>query len=367
MPLLEINKAFRRKDKRVVADGVPTKKVESFARSLQRIIRGLITPEVAKTILKEVRAGNIKAAADAIPWYDPANEESVKKWERLAKRLKALLKEHMEETGKKEMREAGLPIHFRVADEDKPVDPTKPVEPKEEPKKFKISWPVKRIFRGTLFGILEETPPPKSAPISESKASRDWLDIRVGGLIKEISGEQRASVNRMIMDQYNAGMRAEDIADNISATVGLLEREQKWVDDREITSYIDFRNAGLTEAQAKKRSKEVAAKYAKELLRKRGERIARTEFKQVESEGRFQAWSTAQEEGVLPQDVKREWVSAPPSSRPDRPCKICLDLDGQQVGIGESYYSNILQAPIRRPGTDSHPHCRCTEKLVVDR
>jgi hypothetical protein len=362
MPLLEINKAFRRKDKRVVADGVPTKKVESFARSLQRIIRGLITPEVAKTILKEIRAGNIKAAADAIPWYDPANEESVKKWERLAKRLKALLKEHMEETGKKEMQEAGLPIHFRVADEDKPVDPTKPVEPKEEPKKFKIPWPV----TATLFGMLWGTRPPKKAPLSESKTSKEWLDSRVARLIREISEEQRAIVHETILDQYNAGTRAEDIADRIAAEVGLLRRERDAVARRRKLIFDKLQQEGLSKKKAKERAKVLGDRYAAQLLRKRGERIARTEFKQAESEGRWQSWRTAQEEGALPRDIKREWVSAPPSGNPDRPCSICLELDGQQVGVGESYYSSILHKPVERPGSDSHPHCRCTEKLVIE-
>ncbi len=86
-------------------------------------------------------------------------------------------------------------------------------------------------------------------------------------------------------------------------------------------------------------------------IRYRALSIARTEVITAANEGQRQLWSQAQAQGLLPLDVNREWIANAGA------CPVCVDLDGEVVGINEQFSSGTY-------GPTAHPRCRCDTGLT---
>lgn len=178
-----------------------------------------------------------------------------------------------------------------------------------------------------------------------------WMETRAMELVTQgITAQQHETVRLLLQDGFERGLRIERLYPEIRANIGLLPRELEAVANRRMLHEA----AGMPSARVDK----LTAKYSEQLLRKRAERIARTETINAQAVGRRQMWQLAEESGNLPK-VQRRWVSAPGSDNPDRPCEICLDLDGKTAPINGQYES--IKGPI--DGPTAHPGCRCSETL----
>lgn len=82
-------------------------------------------------------------------------------------------------------------------------------------------------------------------------------------------------------------------------------------------------------------------------IKDRAEMIARTETNRAQSSGLSALWDQAVDQGALGADAQRVWIASPDA------CDICLELDGQTVGLEEEWADGIDQPP-------AHPNCRCT-------
>lgn len=183
-------------------------------------------------------------------------------------------------------------------------------------------------------------------------ASVEWARERGSKLVQEISARQRELIRSVVARGLKQGVRADAMARSIRRSVGLLEREEAAVERRRSL----LLEQGASEATADAR----ADSYAEELRGKRALRIARTETVAAQNQGLLDGWKEARDEGELPDTVKRQWVSAPESPNPNRPCQICLDLDGQLVGLDEPFVSKII-GQVMAP--TAHPACRCAQVL----
>lgn len=86
----------------------------------------------------------------------------------------------------------------------------------------------------------------------------------------------------------------------------------------------------------------------------RAEMIARTETMTAANEGQRQVWAQAMDQGLLPNDIQREWIATSDANV----CPICEELNGARTSIEGEYPD---------PGGDGppqHPNCRCTEGIV---
>lgn len=181
--------------------------------------------------------------------------------------------------------------------------------------------------------------------------SKRWMETRAMELVTQgITAQQHETARMLLQDGFERGLRIERLYPEIRANIGLLPRELKAVGNRRALLVAE----GIPEGRIDK----LVAKYSQQLLRKRAERIARTETITAQAAGRRQMWQLAEESGELPK-VQRRWMSAPGSDNPDRPCEICLDLDGKTAPINGQYES--LEGPI--DGPTAHPGCRCGETL----
>jgi hypothetical protein len=179
----------------------------------------------------------------------------------------------------------------------------------------------------------------------------NWIDQRAANLVREVSEKQKLAVRELIRQALGRGERPVAILKEIERVVGLLRREQIAVEKRRQDAIASGMDPIAADA--------MAARYAKRLLKKRGERIARTETVEAQSQGRIDAWRQARAGGQIQPTTKRKWIASLGS---ERTCEICTGLSGQTTELDGFYFSDVLGADIERP--PSHPQCRCTEVLV---
>jgi len=182
--------------------------------------------------------------------------------------------------------------------------------------------------------------------------SIDWVREHGLDLVADgISPRQKETVTSIIQNAMEQGLRPTDAMEQIKANIGLTNREYEAVINRRIL----HEEAGLPQPEVER----LTGKYQQELLKKRALRIARTETIAAQAQGRKDAWRVAQEAGKLPK-VQRRWLAPAPSPDPNRPCDICLDLDGTTAPVDGVYQSNYIGEV---PGPPAHPQCRCSESL----
>ena len=102
-------------------------------------------------------------------------------------------------------------------------------------------------------------------------------------------------------------------------------------------------------------------RYSERLLAQRATIIARTESLRAAHSGQKALWDQAVTDGLLPADTKRIWQTTPD----DRLCDICAPMDGQVVGMDDSFSGQRGDTSYAEETPPIHPNCRCTESLDV--
>lgn len=177
-----------------------------------------------------------------------------------------------------------------------------------------------------------------------------WLERHAMEFVTEISYQQREAIRQILISAYATGESLPVTIGKIKSQIGLLDR-----DIRSLRMYeADARKRGVSSSVIERVSSRRAAQY----LAQRAENIARTETVLAQSTGKHEAWLTARDEGLLEENIKREWIAAVGSSRT---CKICDALNGQQTDLDTPFTSAIIGSVTKPP---AHPQCRCTVVLV---
>jgi len=284
------------------AYAIAGRNVGAFSTAFAATVRSLVTPAVLRAVRQKIAAGGrAEEIVDLLPWFNEAQPESVTAWEKLGEKLTAAYA--------KVIRESGASAAQELTAKAKRTVPVVPVNP----------------------------------------AAVRWAKERGAKLVRETSTESKRIVRNVVAREMARGVRAERMVAVITRTVGLLEREEAAVDRR----HRLLLDQGVSDDRADK----LSDKYADQLLRQRGRRIARTETIAAQNQGLLFAWLDARDAGQLPA-VEREWSASPPSPRT---CAICLELDGTTTGLDEPFESAILGEAVMMP--PAHPSCRCTVKL----
>jgi len=168
-----------------------------------------------------------------------------------------------------------------------------------------------------------------------------WARRHAAKLVTDITSEARRAIRTVVAESFDKGMAPREQAKLIRLSIGLTERDAGAVMKRQLKMLADGINPRTATARA--------AKYADQLVRSRALTIARTETMRASNEGQMQLWRQAQAKGLLDATAQKVWLVADP-------CPICADLDGETVGINDSFSI----------GTDppAHPNCKCTIGLV---
>jgi hypothetical protein len=185
---------------------------------------------------------------------------------------------------------------------------------------------------------------------SEVPHSKQFLEQRAAELVVDISEEQRGNLRTLLARRYDANKRPDVIVRQIKSVIGLTERETQAVLNREDR----LRESGMDEVRVQRETQ----RYSEKLHQARAERIARTEAVAVESDAKQTAWEVARDDGILPDDVQKEWIASLGA------CNDCADMDGQIVDLDEDFISEKY-GRVQNPGL--HPQCTCSVELRARR
>ncbi len=291
-----------------------------FARAFAKLSRSIYDPSTLRrlrTAVDAMKRGEltVEEVVATVDWFNPADPLAAKQWELLGASLEISYTKVVEDAGNREMRAQGWPLRVEVQKRDTARaqrDVRVPINP------FSIAY------------------------VREQSVKK----------VREISDQQRGLLREILVESFEEGQSSAAIVKDIEVTVGLLSRERQWVANRRQLLIDEGANA----AAADKGS----ARYAAQLLTKRGKRIARTETIDAYSQGLADSWQLAREEGLITANTMKQWVELTDSART---CEICRGLARQAVPIDQPFMSDVLGAVDRPP---AHPHCRCTSVLVLD-
>ena len=303
------------------AYAIAAKYEKAFSRAFLDVVRNLITPEISKDFLRAYRAGNMGEALNAFPYFTEDPEAKI--WEKFTDRLAVAYGTVIQAAGDASTRDLNkkFKTNFKFY--------TLPPEPEAEVLKGRDD--VRRAAAGMTVNI--------------NPYSIQWIKDRGLELVTQsITAQQKQVVTDTIFNAMEIGARPTDALATIKANIGLTARDAKAVARRHLLHLEQGMSPGQAEA--------LANKYSEKLLTNRANMIARTETIAAQAQGRKAAWQVAQDSGNLP-SVQRRWMAPPASPNPNRPCDICLELDGSTALINEPYdsaYIGYIDGPTAHPG-----------------
>ncbi len=279
----------------------------AFAKAFLEAVRDTFDDATKKAFAEAYKSGSVSQAMESLPIF--SDEPDNPAWERFTERLESEYLQVIQESGEAETRRLNRDFDTNMR-----------------------------------FSIVKQTAR-KVPEVPVNPYAIDWVQRRSLQLVRQgISEQQRDVVRDLLVDNFEAGARAEDVYEEIRQNIGLTARESNAVVNRRIL----HEEAGLDEVETER----LTSAYRDSLLLKRAERIARTETIAAQAQGRNEAWQLAQDNNLLP-SVQRVWL-APPETGPDRPCEICEELDGKTAAIGEPYESALVGQVEAPP---AHPSC----------
>lgn len=178
-----------------------------------------------------------------------------------------------------------------------------------------------------------------------------WIDTRTAALVTQVADETKAAIRGVIREAFLNGDPPRKSAQTIRTLVGLTERDSKAV-----LRY--WRTVAMDGNRSAKVADDMADTYARKLLRRRAENIARTETINAANAGVRFSWQEAKGQGLTLPGSMMEWIAALDSKRT---CQRCIAMDSQKVPIGQPFMSDI--GPI--DGPTLHPSCLVPDTEVV--
>ena len=190
-----------------------------------------------------------------------------------------------------------------------------------------------------------------------------WAQEHAGLLITQLTDTVAATVQSIVTRAVATGMGPRDLASLLSQVV--------YLHDRYAGAVMNYRIGLETQGTLPgTRIDELVAAYHDQLLDTRAETIARTELLTAMNEGKLEAFTQAQEAGLLTATAQKVWITgedervcSPDNPKSSKDGPWCEPMDGVQVPLDEPFVlddgSSIDTPPL-------HPLCRCTLEIIDD-
>ena len=163
------------------------------------------------------------------------------------------------------------------------------------------------------------------------------------GFVTGVAEETRAAIRAVMTRAFVDGLPPREAAKRIRMIVGLTERQAL-----EVYAHIERAiDDGLSRTEAVREGKLLAGAKRHQ----RAVTIARTETIRASAQGQQAAWRAATNKGLLRPGARKVWIVTPD----DWLCARCRPLDGQAVGLDESFLTQKGFVS----GPPLHPNCRC--------
>lgn len=173
---------------------------------------------------------------------------------------------------------------------------------------------------------------------SQAEAAVAAAEEMAAKMIVEITDETERNIRSLIATAIREGIPPYDAARTIVPLIGLTSAQGQAV----LTYRVELIDNGLVLDKVNDK----VDSYAEDLLATRGETIARTEIMDALNTGQDEAFSQAQDEGLLSANATKELILD------DEACEECVAIAAEgPVPLGEDFSED---------GPPFHPRCRCT-------
>ena len=192
----------------------------------------------------------------------------------------------------------------------------------------------------------EEVDARKLSLFTDNPKIDSYLKVRTGELVQNVTDEARGHVERAVRRAVDSGASPT----NISVDLKEMLRQTIGLNDRQAVALQNYTEKLTSQGLSADAVRVQSQDYGERLLGQRAQMIARTEIAYAQNQGQEEVWSAAREAGLLPDSARRRWEVD------GDPCPICVDLNGQEVGLGENFTTSDgdeIQSP------PAHPNCRC--------
>jgi len=180
-------------------------------------------------------------------------------------------------------------------------------------------------------------------------AATSWAEAHAAALVKGVTDETRAAIHEAIVDAFDSGRTAADIAKQLREIVGLTKKQAQAV----AKMARKMQTSGYSEEAIEK----AVMKYTAKLLKQRAETIAQNELNMASNQGQSLAWEQAANSGLLDQDKwERVWIITTDA------CELCVPMSGVRAPIGGVW--ETANGAVSVP-TEIHVRCRCAQGLVA--
>jgi hypothetical protein len=260
--------------------------LKEFANAYKAVVNGVLDDTTREALVQALARGDAAAVAQVIPWYDPNDPESLKRWQKAQDKFDKTYAGIVEESGTASLARLGLEMSFTL----------------------------------------------------DNPYSLSWAKDHAGELIHDLSTEGRDAVRAAVVEGFELGNPPASMARTIRESIGQTDREALAVQRRLALHLSNDMDEDLATSRAER--------YAGQLLNARAERIARTETITAEARGTMDSWRVARDDGLIVPGTQKKWIDA---SASPRTCDICLELgEMDPIDLDESWNSSIV-GPVEMP------------------
>jgi SPP1 gp7 family putative phage head morphogenesis protein len=219
-----------------------------------------------------------------------------------------------------------------------------------------IEWEGNEALAAELVAALEE-----SAALTQTQVGLEMaFDVthpRAVDTVRRMSNELNGLMTNSVKE-----VMGDLLAEGIEGNMGRTELRRMIGQRIGLTPYLqnavnNYQDGLLAAGRKKRDAMRMAGEYADRLTRYRAEVVSRTEISRAMSLGQWEYWQQAKDNGVIPFDSQRVWITA----EDERTCPVCAPMDGEVAAMdgGWETANGFVEYP-----SQTHPQCRCTTGLV---
>lgn len=230
------------------------------------------------------------------------------------------------------------------------------------------------LAKDRLEGLWEDaiihgsTSQPVMDPISgifefntQTPGIKEWIRDRGATLVTNSTETQRQAVQYLlaekIQNKYTVDELAQLIRPCVGLTVGQTMAAQRFYDN--MVENLKQEHPKTREEKIRARALDKTSKYAERLHRQRAMTIAMTESAAAYNFGADQGIRQAQADYLIGKCIKR-WST----SGDDNVCTHCDELEGEEVGMEETFFSGNKVEYTEGLFPPLHPRCACAIEYI---
>jgi hypothetical protein len=205
---------------------------------------------------------------------------------------------------------------------------------------------VAHTIKGITGGVHDEN----LSMTSSNPRLQQSLDARKKKYLKDLEREHHAHMEHTVKEAMLRGHDSQKVAASVRDGLGLNARQA-----RAFEKYKES-IAGMPTRQRAKLEKD----YYNRAIDYRANMIAVTEVRNASANAQLETYKFAEETGLMAQGSRKRWVIG----AEDACDKICYPMDGEEVGLHESWTlpnGDTVDIPAA-----THPHCRCSYMIITD-